>query len=48
MGHMMPENIEATSTTYLDESLVMEHARKVDPDITHLTFTQNSKCGAGW
>jgi len=25
----------------------MEHAQRGGPDIAHLTFTQNSKCGGG-
>jgi hypothetical protein len=37
-GHTMPKNMGATS-------LVMKHAQKGDPDPTHLTFTQKSKCG---
>ena len=26
----------------------MEHTQIGDPDITHLTFTQKSKCGGEW
>ena len=45
---MMLKNLGAASTIHIDDSLVMEHAQKGEPDSVHFTFTQKSKCGGGW